>query len=59
MADIINLRLARKARERTVNAAKAAQSRVRHGLTKAEKSSLDAERVRAERLLDGLKRETD
>lgn len=59
MAEIINLRLARKARDRTNDSARAAQNRVRHGLTKAQKASLEAERLRADRVLDGAKRETD
>ena len=59
MAEIINLRMARKARSRT-EAAKAAEgARAAHGRTKAEKSLTQAEADRAAKLLDGAKREPD
>ena len=52
MADIINLRRARKLRERSSAAALAEQNRARHGRTKAEKASDDAAAVTATRQLD-------
>ena len=59
MADIINLRQARKARARTDAAAKAAANRVRFGRTAQEKQVSEAEARRADTLLDGVKREGD
>lgn len=57
MGDVINLRSARKAKARATAAAQAAENRVRFGRAKAEKQADAAERTRAERLLDGAKRE--
>jgi len=57
MADIINLRQARKARARTEAEAKAAANRARFGRTVAEKRASEAEVRRAETLLDGVKRD--
>ena len=59
MADIINLRQARKARARTDAAAKAAENRARFGRTAEEKKASEAEIRRGDRLLDGVKRESD
>lgn len=57
MAEVINLRLARKARARADAAQQAAQNRALHGQTKAEKTKLAREAERAARQLDGAKRE--
>jgi len=57
MADIINLRQARKARARTDAAAKAAANRARFGRTAQEKQAGEAEVRRADKLLDGVKRD--
>lgn len=58
MAEIINLRQARKARQRG-DAAKAADAnRARHGRGKAERAVQALETARAARLLDGARRET-
>lgn len=57
MAELINLNRARKAKAREADKAKAAENRVRFGLTKAEKTATDLERVRADRKLDGHERE--
>lgn len=57
MAEVINLRLARKARARADFAAQAAQNRAKHGLGKAERDRLAAEAERSARLLDGSRRE--
>ena len=57
MAEVINLRAARKARDRKEKAAIAAQNRALPGLSKAERQRRQAEAERAARLLDGAKRE--
>ena len=57
MSQVINLNQARKARARIEAKSRAAENRVVHGRTKAEKQVADRERERAERLLDGSKRE--
>jgi hypothetical protein len=57
MADIINLRQARKARARTDAEAKASVNRARFGRTAQEKQASEAEARRADRLLDGVKRD--
>lgn len=53
MGDVINLRLARKVKRREEKEAKAAENRVRFGLTKAERGSAEADRSRVARHLDG------
>lgn len=58
MAEIINLRTARKARARAEAAAKAAENRVAFCRTKAEKQAARDEIARRAKLLDGAKRET-
>lgn len=57
MAEIVNLRQARKAKRRRENAADAEASRQLHGRTKAERKLQDAERDRQVRQLDGARRE--
>jgi hypothetical protein len=57
MAEIINLNKARKAKARVEKAAKAVENRVRFGRTKAEKAADRAEGARADRDLDGAKRD--
>jgi Domain of unknown function (DUF4169) len=57
MADVINLRLARKAKARSAAAHQADENRARHGQTKGAKAKLARETERAARLLDGAKRE--
>ncbi len=59
MAEIINLRLARKARTRTADKAQAQANRARHGLTKGERLAAEAETARIERIVDGAKRDRD
>ena len=53
MGDIVNLRRARKTRERRREEANAAQNRIAFGMTKAERRRLDNEREKGERALDG------
>lgn len=59
MAEIINLRMARKARARAAAEAQAAENRARHGRTKAEKRATAMEDARRRRGLDGAKLEAD
>ena len=57
MAEIVNLRLARKAKRRSDDAATAAANRAKFGATKAERTKVAAETARHDRTLDGAKRE--
>lgn len=57
MAEIINLRRARKARARDQAATEAATNRARHGRTKAETARDDLAEARARRHLDGHRRD--
>lgn len=57
MAEIVNLRHARKQRDRAAREATAAVNRAAHGRTKAERSAEALEDARRESLLDGAKRE--
>ncbi len=55
MAEIVNLRRARKGKARAEKDARAADNRVRFGRTKAEKSESEIESRRVEQKLDGKK----
>ncbi len=55
MAEIVNLRRARKDRKRAAKDARAAETRTQFGRNKAEKRVTEAERGRAETGLDGKK----
>lgn len=57
MAEIINLRRARKGKARDEASAKAAENRARFGKTKAEREKEALEAKRAVKTLDGHKRE--
>jgi len=57
MAEIVNLRQARKRREREDRSAQAAENRVRFGRRKDEQVAEEVRRAQAERLLDGHRRE--
>ncbi len=57
MAEIINLRMARKARARDADKHQADESRARHGRTKAERGAAEAEAVRLTRTVEGAKRQ--
>ena len=59
MAEIINLRRARKEKARQAAADGAASNRVRFGRTKAERINDAAEHVRITTLLDGARREPE
>ena len=58
MAEVVNLRRARKERARAEAAKQADANRVAFGRTKAEKTLTAAERDLAARRIDGHKRET-
>ncbi len=55
MAEIVNLRRARKGKARAEKDARAADKRARFGRTKAEKREAAAERRRVDQKLDGKK----
>lgn len=57
MAEIINLRMARKARKRSEDQSRAEQNRALSGRTKTEKSRDKVEKARSEHELEGHKRE--
>ena len=59
MAEIINLRAARKARARADKEAVASANRRQFGQTKDEKRVAREEQARLDRTLDGAKREPD
>ena len=56
MAEIVNLRQARKRKALQDEAARAESNRIRFGRTKAEKQKTTAERRREAQKLDGHKR---
>jgi hypothetical protein len=57
MAEIVNLRRARKRKARVEKEAQAAENRVRFGRRRADKRQSDLECERAARDLDGKKRD--
>ena len=57
MAEIVNLRLARKRKARAAADAKAGENRAAHGVPKAARTLADAERDREARTLDGHERD--
>ncbi len=57
MGELVNLRTARKRRARAEKAADAEQNRLLFGRTKAEKQRQQTEKARAEKHIDGHKRE--
>lgn len=59
MADIINLRQARKAKMRKDKEQVAAANRAKFGQTKAEREVRRIEEARQDRLLDGNRRDGD
>lgn len=56
MAEIVNLKRARKQKARAASETEAAANRLTHGRTKAERSLTQAEQEAADRKLDGHKR---
>lgn len=59
MAEIVNLRRARKDQTRAAKDARAAENRTRFGRDKAEKRETEAGRARARTTLDGKKLDDD
>jgi hypothetical protein len=59
VADIINLRQARKAKRRKLADETAAQNRLKFGQTKLQRTMQAAEAERGTRMLDGAKRDKD
>jgi hypothetical protein len=59
MAEIVNLRQARKTKTRADKAAKAADNRLAFGRTKAERELSEKERELADRRLEGHRRDED
>ena len=59
MAEIINLRRARKRKERAEKEAKAADNRLAFGRSKAERTLSEARKELAERRLDAHKRDEE
>ena len=58
MADILNLRQARKAKARAAGDKLAAQNRAVHGQSRSEKQKLAAEKQNADQRLDSHKRDS-
>lgn len=59
MNEVVNLRRLRKLKQREAAEAKAAENRLTHGQTKAQKKLKQAEHNASERHLDGHKRTPD
>lgn len=59
MGEVINLRRARKARDRATAETTASANRALHGRTRAERESEAIERSRTDRLLDGARIEDE
>ncbi|MDD3797801.1 MAG: DUF4169 family protein [Novosphingobium sp.] len=59
MAEIVNLRLARKAKQRAEKERQAEANRARHGLSRIERKYREQEAERAKRELDGKKLRDD
>ena len=57
VAEIVNLRRARKARDRATAASVAEANRAKFGRTKAEREADAVDRARIDRTLDGAKRD--
>lgn len=58
-ADIVNLRKARKVRDRLAKEKRAEENRIKFGRTKAERSRIEAEAELTVRRLDAHKRGTE
>jgi hypothetical protein len=57
MAEIVNLRQARKGKARAANEAAAVANRIKFGRSKAEKDAAAQEKARADRVIDSHKRD--
>ena len=58
-AEVVNLRMARKARSRAAAGAKAEANRAKFGEPAALRKAREAEAARASQALDGARRETE
>lgn len=58
MADVVNLRMARKRKARDEREREADRNRMLHGRSKAEQRKTATEQERAERFVDGHRRQT-
>ena len=58
MADVVNLRMVRKAKRRVEAEDAATQNRTKFGQNKTERTKIAAETASYKRTLDGAKRET-
>lgn len=59
MAEIVNLRLARKRKARAQKELQASQNHALHGRTRAERTSAETERTQRDRHLDGHRKSDD
>jgi hypothetical protein len=59
MSNVVNLNKVRKARERALAKEQARDNRAKYGRTKSEKTLTEAEAEKAERTLDGAKRDPE
>lgn len=59
MAEIVNLRLARKAKRRSKKAAEASINRLKFGQSKSAKVVAELDKRRSQRVLDGMMLEKD
>lgn len=57
MGDVVNLRLARKARNRAADERRADANRAKHGRSKADMRIAEMARQRGEALIEGARRE--
>ena len=57
MAEIVNLRMARKARERAAAQQRAAENRARHSISAADRKKLDQENERARHMHEQNRRD--
>lgn len=55
MGEVVNLNKARKARAKSGAKATAVENRAAHGRSRADRSLVETERARVDRLLDGSK----
>lgn len=57
MAEIVNLRMARKAKARAADKTQAAENRALHGQTQSERKASEADVARLTRAVEGAKRD--
>ena len=59
MSTVVNLRAARKRKQRDAKTKAAAENRILFGRSKAERKGTEVDRARADRGLDGKRRDPD